>query len=211
MIEASAEFDAAAARLSEHTTRAVPWLWEVRGLDEFVTNARAQLPPAVDLVGQMLRAYADDVVAGKAPATLPRPEPKAAEATPSVQPLHRGPDGVLKVGPPGWELHRITTRIDRWVVADPHDEGRIPAVIAEMMRAPCRNRLRSRSLKRACNPVRMPTSARARSRSMSNRSPVDEPDNVLAVALGGAKAAACVDGSDAMGSGLQSDEDKLDE
>ena len=119
MIEASAEFDAAAARLSEHTTRAVPWLWEVRGLDEFVTIARAQLPPAVDLVGQMLRAYADDVVAGKAPATLPRPEPKAAEATPSVQrltptapdmtdpvlveanfqPLHRGPDGVLKVSP----------------------------------------------------------------------------------------------------------------
>ncbi|MDA9406852.1 hypothetical protein [Bradyrhizobium sp. CCBAU 45384] len=34
MIEASVEFDAAARRLSEYTTRAVPWLWEVRGLDD---------------------------------------------------------------------------------------------------------------------------------------------------------------------------------
>jgi len=54
MTEAAAEFDAAAARLSEYTTRAVPWLWEVRGLDDFVNVARAQVPPAVDLVGKML-------------------------------------------------------------------------------------------------------------------------------------------------------------
>ena len=46
---------------------------------------------------------------------------------------------------------------------------------------------------------------------MTNRNPADEPAKVLAVALGGAEAAACVDGSDAMGSGLQSDEDKHDE
>jgi chromosome segregation ATPase len=74
MADAANEFDAAAARLSEYTTRAVPWLWEVRGLDEFVTIARAQVPPAVDLVGKMLRAHADAGIAGKAPATLPRPE-----------------------------------------------------------------------------------------------------------------------------------------
>jgi hypothetical protein len=35
-------------------------------------------------------------------------------------------------GPPGWEPHRITTRIDGWVV-DPHDEDRIPAAVAEMI------------------------------------------------------------------------------
>jgi hypothetical protein len=34
-------------------------------------------------------------------------------------------------GPPGWEPHVITTRIDGWVVD--HDEGRIPPVIAEIM------------------------------------------------------------------------------
>ena len=47
MAEASMEFDAAAARLSEYTTRAVPWLWEVCGLDEFVAIARAQVPPGL--------------------------------------------------------------------------------------------------------------------------------------------------------------------
>jgi hypothetical protein len=48
MTEASAEFDATAARLSEYTTRAVPWLWEVRGLDEFITISRAKcLQPSI--------------------------------------------------------------------------------------------------------------------------------------------------------------------
>ena len=111
MTEAGAEFDAAAGRLSEYTTRAVPWLWEVRGLDEFVTIARAQVPPAVDLVGKMLRANADAVIAGAAPATLPLPEnvtepvanaganvasdPGLAEANFTV--VDRGPARVLKV------------------------------------------------------------------------------------------------------------------
>jgi hypothetical protein len=72
MTEAAAEFDAAAERLSEHTARALPWLWEVRGVNDFVNVGRAQVPPAVEMVATMLRAYADDVVTGKAPATLPR-------------------------------------------------------------------------------------------------------------------------------------------
>ena len=38
----------------------------------------------------------------------------------------------MSKGPPGWEPHRITTRVDGWFV-DPHDETRIPAVVAEMM------------------------------------------------------------------------------
>jgi len=38
----------------------------------------------------------------------------------------------MSKGPPGWEPHRIATRIDGWFV-DPHDETRIPAVVAEMM------------------------------------------------------------------------------
>lgn len=123
MAEAATEFDAAAARLSEYTSRAVPWLFEVRRLNDFVNVGRAQVPPAVDLVGQMLRAYADDIIAGKAPATLPCPEesalsqandpapkpervakivPDAASAglvAANFQPLDRGPDRVLKVTP----------------------------------------------------------------------------------------------------------------
>jgi hypothetical protein len=72
MTEAAVEFNTAAARLSEHTARALPWLWEVRGLNDFVNVGRAQVPSAVDMVATMLRAYAEDVISGKAPATLPR-------------------------------------------------------------------------------------------------------------------------------------------
>lgn len=39
---------------------------------------------------------------------------------------------MTKAGPPGWQPHMITTRIDGWFV-DPKNEGRIPAVVAEMM------------------------------------------------------------------------------
>jgi len=38
----------------------------------------------------------------------------------------------VKAGPPGWEPHKIVSRIDGWVV-DPDDEDRIPSVIAEMI------------------------------------------------------------------------------
>ena len=38
----------------------------------------------------------------------------------------------MKVGPPGWEPHKITTRIDGWVV-DPVNEDRVPAAVAAMM------------------------------------------------------------------------------
>jgi hypothetical protein len=112
MIEVAAEFDAVAGRLIEYTTRAVPWLWEARGLDDFVKVGRAQVPSAVDLVAKMLRAHADAVIAGNALATLPRlqepsrtdqPQPVncagdnsvLAEANFTV--VDRGPVRVLKV------------------------------------------------------------------------------------------------------------------
>jgi hypothetical protein len=38
----------------------------------------------------------------------------------------------MSKGPPGWEPHQIAHRVDGWVI-DPHDEDRIPAVVAEMM------------------------------------------------------------------------------
>jgi len=39
----------------------------------------------------------------------------------------------LKVGPPGWQPHRIVTRVDGWMVLDPNHLQRIPPVIAEAM------------------------------------------------------------------------------
>jgi hypothetical protein len=38
----------------------------------------------------------------------------------------------VKAAPPGWEPHKIMSRIDGWVV-DPENEDRIPAAVAEMI------------------------------------------------------------------------------
>jgi hypothetical protein len=38
----------------------------------------------------------------------------------------------VKAGPPGWQSHQVTHRIDGWIV-DPADEDRIPSVVAEMI------------------------------------------------------------------------------
>jgi hypothetical protein len=93
MIEVAAEFDAVAARLSEYTTRAVPWLWEARGLDDFVKVGRAQVPSAVDLVATMLRAHADAVIDGNAPAALPSLQ--EASRMDQAQPVVGGKNSVL--------------------------------------------------------------------------------------------------------------------
>jgi hypothetical protein len=71
MTELAAEFDAAAANLFEYTRRAVPVIWEARGLHDFIAICRAQVPSTVEMVGTLLRAHSDAVVAGTAPATLP--------------------------------------------------------------------------------------------------------------------------------------------
>jgi hypothetical protein len=38
----------------------------------------------------------------------------------------------VKAGPPGWQSHQVTHRMDGWIV-DPADEDRIPSVVAEMI------------------------------------------------------------------------------
>jgi hypothetical protein len=38
----------------------------------------------------------------------------------------------VKAGPPGWESHKVMTRVDGWVV-DPEKEDRIPAAVAQMI------------------------------------------------------------------------------
>jgi uncharacterized membrane-anchored protein YjiN (DUF445 family) len=38
----------------------------------------------------------------------------------------------VKAAPPGWEPHKIMSRIDGWVV-DPENEAHIPAAVAEII------------------------------------------------------------------------------
>jgi chromosome segregation ATPase len=102
MTDFAAEFDAAAASLSEYTARAVPVIWEARGLDEFVKICRAQVPSTVEMVGTLLRAHADAVVAGTASATLPRPDEPIPAQVPVAAPVAQEPPfkyHVLKGGP----------------------------------------------------------------------------------------------------------------
>jgi hypothetical protein len=39
----------------------------------------------------------------------------------------------MKNAPPGWEPHRIVTRIDGWCVTDPEHEHRAPAGVAALI------------------------------------------------------------------------------
>lgn len=87
LTEVGVEFNSAAERLSEHTARAVPVVLDALGLDRFMAVCRAEVPAALELVATLLRAHAHAVVAGTAPAKMPRPDETSAQvATPTAQP-----------------------------------------------------------------------------------------------------------------------------
>jgi hypothetical protein len=83
LTEIGAEFDATAECLSEYTRRSVPIVYEALGLNNFIVTCRAQVPEALDMVGKLLRAHADAVIAGTAPAALPRGDDQASEQVPA--------------------------------------------------------------------------------------------------------------------------------
>ncbi|MDI3565406.1 hypothetical protein [Bradyrhizobium sp. Arg816] len=91
LTEVGTEFNETAIRLSTHTTSAVPLVYEALGLDKFMATCQAEVPAALELVAKLLRAHADAVIAGTAPATLPRgedqhvPAPAQAPAEPHFQ------------------------------------------------------------------------------------------------------------------------------
>ncbi|WP_152033486.1 hypothetical protein [Bradyrhizobium sp. DOA9] len=72
--EISVEFNGVAERLSEQTHRAMPIVFEALGVNNFAKVCLTEVPQAVELVSTMLRAHADAVLAGTAPAKLPLPE-----------------------------------------------------------------------------------------------------------------------------------------
>jgi hypothetical protein len=97
----------------------------------------------------MLKAAADAISDGRhrIPRETAKSRPvKVTEAAPKSNPvsveanfhlIDRGPgphagDWHRESGAPGWESHKIVSRIDGWVI-DPDDEARIPSAIAEMI------------------------------------------------------------------------------
>jgi chromosome segregation ATPase len=88
--ELAAQFDNIATRFSECTRRVVPLVIDAHGLNNFVAICRSDVPPVVAMLKTLLRNYADDVLSGRAPATLPRPDDPAivqapAQALPSEE------------------------------------------------------------------------------------------------------------------------------
>ena len=84
LTEVGAEFTSTTERLSEHTRQAVPLVYEALGIDNFMKTCLTQVPEALELVNKLLRAHADAVVAGTAPARLPLPQDEAP--VPPAQP-----------------------------------------------------------------------------------------------------------------------------
>ena len=84
----AAEFDDAATRLSVCTRRVVPLVIDAHGLNNFAGICRSDVPPAVTMLTTLLRTYADDVLSGRAPATLPlcADETSAQVPTPALTP-----------------------------------------------------------------------------------------------------------------------------
>jgi chromosome segregation ATPase len=103
LAELAAAFDNAATRLSECTRRVVPLVIDAHGLNNFAGICRSDVPPAVTMLITSLRTYADDVLAGRAPAALPRcaEETSAQVSAPALPPeephfTYR----PIKAGPP---------------------------------------------------------------------------------------------------------------
>lgn len=87
--EIGVEFIGVAERLSEQTRRAMPVVYEALGINNFAKVCLTEVPQAVELVSTMLRAHADAVLAGTAPAKLPLPEEASAEVPASAPPEDR--------------------------------------------------------------------------------------------------------------------------
>jgi hypothetical protein len=56
------------------TGRAVPIIFEANGVNNIVTICKSQVSDAIEMVCKLLRAHAEAVIAGLAPATLPQPD-----------------------------------------------------------------------------------------------------------------------------------------
>ena len=107
---AGAAFDAAVGELADLARESTVIVLDAHPLKVFLEAVKAQVPPEAGLVTNVLRDHAKAVLAGTAPASLPKPEvatvqcggpnsnPDAVLAAANFQPLDRGPAPTLKVG-----------------------------------------------------------------------------------------------------------------
>jgi predicted nucleic acid-binding Zn-ribbon protein len=79
-----AAFVTSAERLAEHTGRTVPIIFEANGVNNLVSICKSQVSEAIEMVCKLLRAHADAVIAGLAPATFPQPDNPALAQVPDA-------------------------------------------------------------------------------------------------------------------------------
>ncbi len=111
-----AAFDAVVGGLADLARESATIIPDARPLRVFLEAVKQQVPPEAGLVSSVLRDHAKAVLAGTAPASLPKPEAECVQlsvvepplvevvntadpvlAAANFQPLDRGPDRVLKV------------------------------------------------------------------------------------------------------------------
>jgi hypothetical protein len=111
-----AAFDATVGELADLARESATIVLDAHPLKVFLEAVKQQVPPEAGLVSSVLRDHAKAVLAGTAPASLPKPEAEPAQlrkveppsvqvvntadpvlAAANFQPLDRGPDRVLKV------------------------------------------------------------------------------------------------------------------
>jgi hypothetical protein len=125
-VTVAAAFDVAAGQLADIARESAVIVLDAHPLQVFLDAVKEQVPPAAELVTSVLRDHARAVLAGTAPASLPKPaaepvKPKVTElrdekaprspraalinipdpviAAANFRPLDRGPERMLKVTP----------------------------------------------------------------------------------------------------------------
>jgi hypothetical protein len=115
---AGAAFDAAVGELADLARESALIVLDAQPLRVFLEAVKQQVPPEVGLVSNVLRDHAKAVLAGTAPASLPKPEPESAPvrrieppptevdntadlilAAANFQPVDRGPQRTMRIAP----------------------------------------------------------------------------------------------------------------
>ena len=113
---AGAAFDTAVGELADLARESAVIVHDAHLLKVFLEAVKAQVPPEASLVTNVLRDHAKAVLAGTAPASLPKPEADPSQlkvvepthvvntadpvlAAANFQALGRGPSRTLQVGP----------------------------------------------------------------------------------------------------------------
>jgi hypothetical protein len=80
-MQAGESFEIANSELAKITAKAATFVFEAKGLEVHAVSSGIEVPVAIGIIGELLREYAKNVMAGSAPATLPAAEVHKPEIT----------------------------------------------------------------------------------------------------------------------------------